>query len=77
LVLRQGMRLTAIGIVLGLLGAAAASQAIAALLFGISPLDPLTYFGVIVLLGAVSMIACAVPAWRAAKVDPMVALRYE
>jgi putative ABC transport system permease protein len=77
LVLRQGMRLTAIGIVLGLFGAAAASQAIAALLFGISPLDPLTYFGVIVLLGAVSMIACAVPAWRAAKVDPMVALRYE
>jgi putative ABC transport system permease protein len=77
LVLRQGMRLTAIGIVLGLLGAAAASQAIAALLFGISPLDPLTYFGVIVLLGAVSMIACALPAWRAAKVDPMVALRYE
>ena len=77
LVLRQGMVLTAIGITLGLLGAVAASQAIAALLFGVSPLDPLTYFGVIALLGAVSMIACGVPAWRAAKIDPMKALRYE
>jgi len=77
LVVRQGMALTAIGIMLGLLGAVAASQTIAALLFGVSPLDPLTYFGVIALLGAVSMIACGVPAWRAARVDPMVALRYE
>jgi putative ABC transport system permease protein len=77
LVIRQGMTLTGLGVVIGLAAAFAASQTIATLLFGISPLDPLTYFGVIALLLAVSAIACWVPAWRAARVDPMVALRYE
>ena len=77
LVLRQGMILTGIGITLGLLGAAAASHVLSTLLFDVSHLDPFTYVGVIVLLGAVSMIACGVPAWRAARIDPMVALRYE
>ena len=77
LVIRQGMTLTGIGIALGLLGAVAASQVLSTLLFDVSQLDPLTYAGVIVLLGGVSMIACAVPAWRAARIDPMVALRYE
>ena len=77
LVMRQGMQLTGFGILLGLAGAMAATQAIEALLFGISPLDPFTYLGVILLLAAVSVIACGVPAWRAARIDPMVALRYE
>jgi putative ABC transport system permease protein len=77
LVIRQGMTLTGIGLVLGLLGAMVASQGIAAMLFGISPLDPLTYIGVIAMLGVVSALACAVPAWRAARIDPIVALRYE
>jgi putative ABC transport system permease protein len=77
LVIRQGMTLTGMGVAIGLAGAAAASQAIAAMLFGVSPLDPVTYLGVIVLLVAVSVIACGVPALRAMRVDPIVALRYE
>ena len=77
LVLRQGMTLSAVGVLLGLVGAAVATQAIAALLFGVSRLDPVTYLGVIVLLASVSVVACGIPAWRAAKVDPVVALRCE
>jgi putative ABC transport system permease protein len=77
LVIRQGMTLTGIGVALGLAGGAAAGRAIAALLFGISPLDPPTYLGVVALLTVVSVIACGLPAWRATRIDPMVALRYE
>lgn len=77
LVIRQGMTLTGLGIGIGLLGAVAASQAIAAMLFGVSRLDPLTYAGVITLLGSVSLLACGVPAWRAARVDPAITLRTE
>jgi putative ABC transport system permease protein len=77
LVVRQGMMLTGIGAAIGLAGAAAASQAIAAMLFGVSRLDPVTHLGVTALLAAVSVIACGVPAWRAMRVDPIVALRYE
>jgi putative ABC transport system permease protein len=71
------MTLTGLGIVVGLSGAVAASQAIVTLLFGVSRLDPITYLGVIAVLVCVSMIACCVPARRAMKVDPLVALRYE
>ena len=77
LVVRQGMTLTALGVAIGLGGAAAASQAITTLLFGISQLDPITYFGVIALLLAVSGTACWIPAWRAAQVDPSITLRAE
>jgi putative ABC transport system permease protein len=77
LVVRQGMTLTGLGVVIGLSAALAASQAIVTLLFGVSRLDPITYLGVIALLGGVSMIACWAPARRAIKVDPLVALRYE
>jgi putative ABC transport system permease protein len=75
LVLGQGMRLTALGIVIGLLGAAAANQTIVTLLFGVSQLDPATYLSVIALLGAVSAVACWTPARRAARVDPSITLR--
>ena len=77
LVIRQGMTLTGLGMALGLAGAMVASPVLAAMLFGISSLDLATYLIVIVLLGSVSAIACGVPAWRAARIDPMVALRYE
>jgi len=77
MVIRQAMTLTGLGVVLGLAGAVVASQAIATMLFGVSSLDPLTYLAVITMLAAVSALACSVPAWRAARVEPMVALRYE
>ncbi len=77
MVLRQGITLTAVGVAIGLAGAVAASQAIAAMLFGISRLDPLTYLGVIGMLLGVSAIACWIPASRAARVDPATTLRAE
>jgi ABC-type antimicrobial peptide transport system permease subunit len=77
MVVRQGMTLTALGVAIGLCGAAAASRALVTLLFGVSRLDPATYIGVIALLAGVSAIACGVPAWRAARVDPAITLRAE
>src|SRR5215831_16258421 len=77
LVLRQGLTLTCLGIGIGAVGGVAASQALTSLLFGVSRLDPLAYLAVISLLSAVAVVACGIPAWRAAKIDPMVALRYE
>jgi putative ABC transport system permease protein len=77
LVFRQGMTLTGLGVAIGLTGAAVASKAIVTLLFDVSRLDPITYFGVIALLLGVSAIACLVPARRAARVDPSITLRAE
>ena len=77
LVFRQGMTLTVLGAAIGLAGAAGAGRVLVTLLFRVSWLDPLTYAGVIVLLSGVSALACWVPAWRAARVDPAVALRAE
>jgi putative ABC transport system permease protein len=77
LVLRQGMLLTGIGVMIGLLGALAGSQIIVSLLYGVSRFDPITYLLVIALLTGVSAIACWVPAWRAAQVDPSITLRAE
>jgi putative ABC transport system permease protein len=77
LVFRQGLTLTVLGIALGLCGAVAASQAIITLLYGVSRLDPVAYLGVVALLAGVAVIACWVPAWRAARVDPSITLRAE
>ncbi len=77
LVVRQGMALTAARDRHRVRWTFAATQAIATLLFGMSPLDSVTYLSVAALLGAMSIIACSIPAWRAARIDPMVALRYE
>ncbi|HEX4321698.1 MAG TPA: ABC transporter permease [Acidobacteriaceae bacterium] len=77
LVLRQGMALAALGVFIGLIIAMAASRALAALLFDVSRLDPLTYIGVAALLLAVSCVACFVPGRRAASINPVDALRAE
>jgi putative ABC transport system permease protein len=75
LVLRDGLLLTAMGMVVGIAGAAAASQGLKSLLFGVSLLDPATYFGVMALLAGVAITACTAPAWRASRVDPSITLR--
>jgi predicted permease len=77
LVVRQGMRFTVLGVVIGVSGAMAASQALVTLLFGVSRLDPVTYLSVIVLLLGVAGIACWVPALRASRIDPAITLRAE
>jgi ABC-type antimicrobial peptide transport system permease subunit len=71
------MVLTVLGAIVGLVGAMVASKALTTLLFGISPVDAATYVGVTALMIFVSALACWVPAWRAARVDPAITLRIE
>ena len=77
LVVRQGMELAGIGIVVGLIGAAALTRVMSSLLFGVSSTDALTFVAVPAMLAAVALAATVIPAWRATRVDPMVALREE
>ena len=77
MILTQGLRLVLLGVGAGLLLSVGLGQLVRNLLFGVSPNDPLTFGGVALLLGAVALVACWMPARRAARVDPMVALRYE
>ena len=77
LVMGQALRVIVWGAVLGVAGALAVGRAIASMLYGVTPHDPLVLSVVIVILGAVAAVASYLPARRATKVDPMVALRYE
>jgi ABC-type antimicrobial peptide transport system permease subunit len=74
---REALRLIAVGGILGLFAAVAATRFISAQLYGLSPMEPPVYGGVLLLLGAVALFAALLPARRAAKIDPMVALRSE
>jgi putative ABC transport system permease protein len=77
MVLVQGLRTVSIGVVIGVAGALALTRAIQSLLFGVKATDPLTFTAMFLLLISAALLACYIPARRAAKVDPMVALRYE
>lgn len=77
LVVRQGMELAGVGILAGLAGAFALTRVMTSLLFGVSTMDAVTFGSVPLLLAAVAIAATAIPAWRATRVDPMVALREE
>jgi len=73
----EGMRPTLLGVTIGIVGALALGQVMSSLVYGVKPTDPLTFLAVAVVLAVVALSATVIPAYRAAKVDPMVALRYE
>jgi ABC-type antimicrobial peptide transport system permease subunit len=77
MILRQGLELAIAGAALGLVGALIVSHLMAGLLYGVRPTDPLTFVGVAILLIGIALLACYLPARRAMRVDPMIALRDE
>jgi putative ABC transport system permease protein len=77
MIIKQGLRLTLIGMAIGLPVALAMTRVVVNILYGVTWTDPLTFAGVVIFLMSVALLACYVPARRAAKIDPMTALRYE
>jgi predicted permease len=77
LIVRQGMLLVALGVTVGLAGAAAVTRVLQSVLFNVSPTDPATFAAIAALLCGVALLACALPARRATRIDPLVALRHE
>jgi ABC-type antimicrobial peptide transport system permease subunit len=77
LVFKKGLTLILVGVVVGVAGALALTRVLTSFLYGVTPTDPVTIVAICVLITAVGLVACYIPARRATKIDPMVALRYE
>ena len=77
MVLGEGFRMVALGAIIGLAGGIALSRYLSSLFFGVSAANPATYIEVALLMIVIALIACLLPAWRAVRVNPMTALRYE
>jgi putative ABC transport system permease protein len=77
MIILEGLRPTLLGVSIGIAGALGLARVMANLVYGVKPTDPLTFLSVAILLAMVALLASVIPAYRAAKVDPVVALRYE
>ena len=77
MVLGEGFRMVLLGVAIGVGAGVALSRYLANLFFGVSPANPATYLQVALLMISIALVACLLPAWRAIRVNPMVALRYE
>src|SRR5262249_37657111 len=77
MIIGQGLSLALFGLVIGLAGALSMTRIFSSLLFGVSPADPATFAAVPALITVVTALACCIPAWRAARIDPLLALPYE